>query len=381
MKNKKIISIIILIIGVLLIIVGTILFTKKSDNTNNSNNSEDYDVENRIEKFEDFYNLKEDLYVSIDFDKSCILDNDISKKQKICFNSLKESDMETIEEDSVTQEKGLIKLFAKNYDVRLDRTSMFNADSSDFESKDLTKFKNKISRIDKDEFSIEIYHYIYYGGSKATSVLYIFASNEKNNVFIKYTINDKIINEALEKEIIDSISVEQITELPTKSKKVGNNLEVTLERAGFYKNNNGKLVERDFDDNDLTYYLDYIISASDYKEVESVDSDNNTISFSNVNGSYTMTILLDNGNYLSLKDIEQTNSKSYNIISINDNYTLNNKTLLKQEYTYNDSKYLEYYYLNNLGFYVKYQFKANNEYTYNYDEIEKLLNFELKENI
>ena len=42
-------------------------------------------------------------------------------------------------------------------------------------------------------------------------------------------------------------------------------------------------------------------------------------------------------------------------------------------------KHLEYYYLYKSGLYIEYSFEAKKNYNYNYQELEKLFSFEIKE--
>ena len=413
MKNNKVIYVIISVIAILLVLLGVMFFTKKNNkpnpqpenNTNEqTNNNTEKPIDNNTEQpvdntgdnnnsgeptennkdtgttpslFSDGYILPKESITSMDFGKSCVANHNLSAKQKICFDSLKDVKTEMIDDYKVNQENDSIELFAINYSARPSRSSLFEDDAEEYKNSGLNKSSNKISREDKNGYIIETYHYVYYNDYKATSVMYIFVSNDNNNIFIKYRMKDKTISEALAKKIIEDITFEKTNELPTKADQQNNILEVVLERPGFYKRSGGKLVDREFTDQDLVYKLYYSISGKDFKEVALGDGLKNKITFSKRTGEYTMNILLDNGMYLSLNDIEQSNNKSYSIISTNANYSIAGKTVLKQEYTYNGKKYLEYYYLNDSGFYVRYQFEANSNYTYNTSEIENLLNFDI----
>lgn len=403
MKNNKVIYIIISVIAVALIVLGIVLYTnnsKKPSNTpdNNTNNPVDNNKEKPVDntgdnnnsgetgdntqdedetpsQFSDGYKLPKDALKSMELGRSCVADHDVSKMQKICFDSLNGVTTETIEDYNVMQANDTVELFAMNYELRVGRTQMFEDDVEEFKGKGLTKSSNKITSEEKNGYTIETYHYVYYNNFNASSVLYIFISNSKNNVLVKYKLNGKTLSEALSKKLIDDISFEESSNVPTKTEKIGNQLEVSLEQAAFYKRNNGSLVDRDINDQDKVYTLSYSISGSDFDEAANGNGQKNTVTFSKRSGEYTLNILLGNGKYLSLDDIVKANNKSYSIISTNKNYTVGGKTVLKQEYTYNGYKYLEYYFLNDDGFYIRYQFAANSDYTYNYGEVENLLKF------
>jgi hypothetical protein len=67
----------------------------------------------------------------------------------------------------------------------------------------------------------------------------------------------------------------------------------------------------------------------------------------------------------------------YENVDTKDNYKIDNKDFLKVEYVHDNKKHIDYYYLYDNGMYVSVSFEANMDYVFNYDEIEKLLEFDI----
>jgi len=153
-----------------------------------------------------------------------------------------------------------------------------------------------------------------------------------------------------------------------------------IERILFYKENNGKLVEIE-EGEEKFGYIDLSISNSDYIQEKNEDNYDWKLTFNHKSNKYKLEISLDNGKYMTYKDIEDYYKSKYSFIDINSDYKVNDTKVLKQEYSITDYKYLDYIYLYKNGFYIKYTFIASQDYNFNYDEIEKILSFNVKERL
>ena len=154
----------------------------------------------------------------------------------------------------------------------------------------------------------------------------------------------------------------------------------SMERPFYYKEVNGKIVERSDSDYERSASIDYSIHVNNFVE-ESFDTNlKHTLIVKNIKDNYKLTISIDSNKFMNYHDIVLTNDKDYGITNINEKYKVGDKTVLKQEYPLGQNEVLEYYYLFKNGLYIEYKFEFDINATINYEEVEKLLNFDLKEN-
>ena len=173
------------------------------------------------------------------------------------------------------------------------------------------------------------------------------------------------------------------------NKKSGDNpkesktLNYNLERAMFYKEveKDGKKVISELDEGDLESVcsLSYSLQGNDYTET-SFDMDNPYIvEFKSKKDDHKLTVMLDSGFFVTYHDIVESDKNNYDKIEVNEDYKIGNTNVLRKEYSIFKVNHLEYYYLYKNGFYIKYAFEAKEDYKFDYDSLEKLLSFDVKE--
>ena len=118
----------------------------------------------------------------------------------------------------------------------------------------------------------------------------------------------------------------------------------SMERPFYYKEVNGKIVERSDSDYERSASIDYSIHVNNFVE-ESFDTNlKHTLIVKNIKDNYKLTISIDSNKFMNYHDIVLTNDKDYGITNINEKYKVGDKTILKQEYPLGQNEVLEYYY-------------------------------------
>lgn len=156
-----------------------------------------------------------------------------------------------------------------------------------------------------------------------------------------------------------------------------------LEKSLFYKEieNDGKkeIVDIDEDDFETNCFFTITIPGKYYKETK-FDKDNPYfVKLVNKEDKFTFDVTLDSGKFLDYHDIVVSDTNEYEKIDIKEDYEVGNTKVLRKEYVVDGKKHLEYYYLYKSGLYIEYSFEAKKNYNYNYQELEKLFSFEIKE--
>ena len=161
-------------------------------------------------------------------------------------------------------------------------------------------------------------------------------------------------------------------------KNINEKLETYLiERVFFYKEVDGKIVDWT-DEIEARGYINYSINISDY-DIENNEDNNYEITFNKKNKEYKLIVSLENGKFLTLKDIEDNYKSKFVFIDTDSSYKVKDINVLKVEYKAGENNYLEYLYLHKNGLYIKYSFIGDSDYKFDYKEVEKLLNFDVKD--
>ena len=389
MKKLKTISVIIIIFGLLFLSISFFVSNqrndkkeKKEENTGNKRQLVNKEQANFIEL--DFYTndfeYNGEELKTFKKKKVCIFDYDYTKKRKICFDGLDNTIESNFEKFNLNEKDNTLTLTSFNSTYKNNnnlQTMQYIKD--DYTSKGYDKNKTKAISFEDKDYNVDVYYVEYYSSknNKIISELYIFISNDSNYLYISYSVDNLAISDNLINEILYDITVEDNNGSYNKSKVENNSLVYTLKIETYYKTyiENGEKKIKVLGMNDIgnIYQMKYSIPKDNFEEVVDQIDKNNTITFENKNKKYTINVHLGVEGIIDYKDFISKNDPSYENVDADEKYNMKGKNVLKQEYTKEDNKYLEYYYIYDDGVYLKYTFKAKKDYTFKYDELEKLI--------
>lgn len=395
-KNKK--SLFVIAIGIIVIILGIVLVffssNKKEEKDTPSKGNYPINIEKidiSASKFEgDNFSISANKLDSLNKEKICLFSYDTEKKPKICLDTIKDPDMDDRMKFMLNDEKDDLNVIGFNKNQSINKEDELNVSKENYSKEGYNKYRVKSANTKIGDYTVDVYYANYFSDSnKIVSRLFVFATSKLDNVEIIYTLKNKELSDSLINALVNNITLEENTERVTKSDESNGDLKVTLEKSKYYKeveeNGTKKIVEIE-ENEERIYYVDYSISSKDYSEVLDNPDDLGTITFEKNNKDYTLNIQLDGLKVLTNHDIVEyykehfeINKVAYQNYKVDENYKVGNKTLLKQEYIFGYEKYVEYYYIYKNGFFIKVTFKAKPDYNFDYDEIEKLLDFDIVE--
>lgn len=313
----------------------------------------------------------------------CIFDIDVFSNQKVCFDVL---DIETRIDSNfiVHQTTDYFDVYARNNNVDngLDELEIVNQDYENFRELGYFNRKYKIASTSLEDYLINIYSVVYCNHtSNYASKVFIFISNDSNHIMLTYYSKNKQMSDELINKLVKDISIKSNKEEYSKNELYAEYSKYTIQKSCIYKieesNGEKQFVFRTEDDPDVVYALDLLIDGFEYQKIENDNNSDSSISFKQIDDNYSFKVSLGSDDYKTNMEVIQYLYMEYENVDIKDNYRIDNKDFLKVEYVRDGKKHIDYYYLYDSGMYVSALFEANEDYVFNYQEIEKLLEFDI----
>ena len=373
--NKK--NIIIFVVGVIVLIVLILLFILMNSSKKNS-----LDM-SKISFSGNTFDSSEKIVEELDTKKDCIFDLDVFSGKKICFDVLNNVEASVDSNFKINQSGQDIEVLARNNNVDngIDELELINQDYKTFKEHGYFNRKYKIASTSLEDYLINVYSVVYRNRySDYASKVFIFINNDSNHILLTYYSKNGQISDKLINKLVRDISIKD-NDQEYKTEEVNDNYsKYTIENSCFYKleevDGEKKFVFRTEEDVDVRYALDILFDAFKY-QVTSDSEETNILTLKQKDDNYTFNIKLFSSDYDSRIKVIQYSYMGYENIDIKDDYRIDNKDFLKVEYVHENKKHIDYYYLYDNGMYVSASFEANMDYVFNYDEIEKLLEFDI----
>ena len=373
--NNK--NIIIFVVGVILLVALILLFILMNSSKKNS-----LDM-SKISYSGNTFDSSEKIVEELDTKEDCIFDLDVFSGKKICFDVLNNVEASVDSNFRINQSGQDIEVLARNNNVDngIDELELINQDYKTFKDIGYFNRKYKIASTSLEDYLINVYSVVYRNRySDYASKVFIFINNDSNHILLTYYSKNGQIGDKLINKLVKDISIKD-NDQEYKTEEVNDNYsKYTIENSCFYKleevDGEKKFVFRTEEDADVRYALDIIFDAFEYQPTGD-NEESNIVTFKQKDDNYILKIKLFSSDYDSRIRIIQYSYMGYENVNIKDDYKVDNKDFLKAEYVHDDKKYVDYYYLYDNGMYVSVSFEANMDYVFDYDEIEKLLEFDI----
>jgi len=362
-----------------LLIISTILIFKPT----NTSVLNVFDI-SKINYLGNIFDSSKELFETLDTKEDCIFDLDVFSGKKVCFDVL---DIEETRIDTnfiVHQLTEYLDVYARNNNVDngLDELEIVNQDFEKFRKLGYFNRKYKIASTSLEDYLINIYSVVYRNHeSKFASKVFIFISNDSNHILLTYYSKNKQISDELINKLVKDISIKSNNEKYTKEEMYGSYSNYRLECSSDYKIEEVDGVEQfvytTYNDPEVTFALNLLIDGIEYQNLDNDEEFNSSMRFKQKDDKYTFKIALHSSKAKTNIEIIQYSYMGYENVDIKDNYRIDNRDFLKVEYVRDGKKHIDYYYLYDNGMYVTAMFEANEDYIFNYQEIEKLLEFDI----
>lgn len=373
--NKKNIMIIVVTIVVLIILILLFILT-------NSRKKNNLDI-SKVNYSGNIFASSENIVEELDTKKDCVFDLDVFTGKKICFDVLDQERTIVDTNFKIYQTGQNFDVSARNNNVDngIDELELINQDYETFKEEGYFNRKYKIASTSLEDYLINIYSVVYCNHySDYASKVFIFINNDSNHILLTYYSKNGQIGDNLINKLVKDISIEDNNQEYKREEVNDNYSKYTIENSCFYKveevDGEKKLVFRTEDDADVRYALDILFDTFEY-QIISNNEEFNSLTLKQKDDNYTLKMKLFSSDYQSRLRIIQYSYMGYENVDTKDNYKIDNKDFLKVEYVHDGKKYVDYYYLYDNGMYVSISFEANEDYVFNYDEIEKLLEFDI----